>query len=69
MARGHLRHGQIVEVPQGQCGAVGRGQLVEDLRGAQGVELGVPRVVGHVAVDRPEVPFLALALVAFPGAS
>src|SRR3954463_9157696 len=43
---GDLRHGQVVEVAQGEDGAVLRGQAVEHLLGAEGVEPLGPRGPG-----------------------
>src|SRR3954452_23293292 len=43
---GDLRHGQVVEVAQGEDGAVLRAQAVEDVLRAQGVDPDVPGVLG-----------------------
>src|SRR3954469_13350067 len=51
---GDLRYGQVVEVAQGQDGAVLRGQVVEDLLRPERVEVGVPGVLDDVAVDQPQ---------------
>src|SRR3954469_20521615 len=45
---GDLRYRQVVEVAQGEDGAVLRGEAVEHLLGAEGVEPLVPRVLGAV---------------------
>src|SRR3954468_8725101 len=56
---GDLRHRQVVEVPQGEDGAVLRGQAVEHLLRAERVEPNLPRVVDLGALHQPETPLLA----------
>src|SRR4051812_47585961 len=59
---GDLRHRQVVEIAQGQGGAVGGGGAVEDLLGQERVEAGVPRILGGrgAAVEELKAPFLPL---------
>src|SRR3954468_8361782 len=57
---GDLRYRQVVEVAQGEGGSVLRGQALEHLLRAEGVEPDVPRVHDVLVVGQPEAALLAL---------
>src|SRR3954452_7170577 len=56
---GDLRHREVVEVGDGEDGAVLRGQAVEHLLRTERVEPNLPRVVDLGALHQPETPLLA----------